>query len=39
MLERVGQLQSAVKIAREEANSIQVDKSKLSAPLLQFIFE
>ena len=38
MLDRIHKLQEAVKIAREEANSIEVPQVKIAAPVLLFIF-
>lgn len=38
MLERVEKLQDAVKIARERANGIEVDKKKCGEALLGFVF-
>jgi hypothetical protein len=38
MLARVVQLAEAVKAAREEANSIVVDRKEVAAPILDFVF-
>ena len=38
MLERVSKLQDAVKVARERANGIEVDKKKMGESLLGFVF-
>ena len=38
MLERVRKLQEAVKSAREEANSMEVEQKKIGAAVLQYVF-
>lgn len=38
MLEKVNKLMAAVKFAREEANNTQIEKSKMAAPILDYIF-
>lgn len=38
LLDRVRKLQEAVKIAREEANGLEVEAKKIAGPLLQYIF-
>lgn len=39
MLDRVIQLQDAVKVAREEANSIEISQEKIGEKLLSYIFD
>jgi hypothetical protein len=38
MLERVRKLQEAVKCAREEANSMEIEPKKIGGPVLRYIF-
>lgn len=38
MLQRIEKLQDAVKVAREEANSIEIDQQHVAAPILKYIF-
>ncbi len=38
MLERIGRLQDAVKVARERGNSVEVEKRKMGDAILTFVF-
>jgi hypothetical protein len=39
LLERIGELQDAVKFAREQANSMEADQQKIGKKLLSYIFQ
>ena len=38
VLDRIERLREAVKIAREEANGIEVDQKHIAAPVLRYVF-
>jgi hypothetical protein len=38
MIARIVQLQDAIKVAREEANGIEIEQVKLAEPMLKFVF-